>query len=167
MKAPKLSIIGFTCVFLLAVFLPAAVSSQPELDKEATTAIQKSDIASLALWFANGGDINRVTKHGNTLLMLASKIGDKPTLEYLLEQLPEVNVQNKAGATALMIAAKYGHDHVVDMLLANGADPVIRNNSGITASRFAMAYGHPDIYSKLQKATIDQYRQTSTKEEVN
>lgn len=164
MKAPNLIVVKFVCVLMLAVFLPAAVSSQPELDGEVTTAIQKSDVAALATWFANGGDINRVTKHGNTLLILASKIGDRPTLEYIFKQLPDVNAQNKAGATALMIAAKYGHDYVVDMLLDNGADPVIRNNTGITASRFALAYGYPDIYSKLEKATVEQYRRTNARE---
>lgn len=161
MNTQKLSILG--CVLMLAIFLPAAYSTNPELDADVKLAIQNSDIPSLATWFANGGDINRTTKHGNTLLMLASKIGDKPTLDYLFKQLPDVNAQNNAGATALMIAAKYGHTHVVNMLLEKGADPVIRNNYGVPASRFALAYGHPDVYRQLQQAVIEQYRQANVK----
>jgi len=62
-----------------------------------------------------------------------------------------------------MIAAKYGHSFVVDLLLEKGADLRITNNYGVLASRFALAYDHPDVYRQLQRATIEQYRQKTTK----
>ncbi len=71
MKSPKLSIFG--SVLVLTVMLPAAYSSEPGLDADVKLAIQTSDVSSLASWFANGGDINRTDKNGNTLLMLPSK----------------------------------------------------------------------------------------------
>lgn len=152
MTIPKLSIL--VSVILLATSLPVTVFSQPELDVEATGAVLKSDVPTLATWFANGGDINSMTKTGNTLLMMAAKIGDKQTLDFLFSQLPDVNIQNKVGATALMIAAKYGHAHAVELLLDHGANPLIRNNNGITAARFAQAYKHDDVFYLLQKAEM-------------
>lgn len=158
MNAPKRSTFGFWLLLFLIV-APMVGWAQPKLlDDEVQLAVQEGRVASLAIWFANGGDINLTTKEGNTLLILASKIGDKPTIEYLLSQLPDLDKQNMAGATALMIAAKYGQTHVVQMLLDSGADPAIRNNSGITAARFALAYNHADTYQLLQQALIDHYR---------
>jgi len=51
----------------------AAYSSELGLDADVKLAIQTSDVSSLTSWFANGGDINRTDKNGNTLLMLLSK----------------------------------------------------------------------------------------------
>lgn len=151
MNTPKFSIVGCTLVMLLALSLPAMVSAQ-QLDEEIIATVKSSNLAELAQWLAGDGDIDARTKERNTLLMLASKIGDRPTVEFLLAQSPNVDAQNTAGATALMIAAKYGHSHVVNLLLENGADPMIRNNSGITAARFALAYNHPEVYDQLRQA---------------
>jgi ankyrin repeat protein len=151
MNTPKFSIVGCTLVLLLALSLPAIVSAQ-QFDEEIITTVKSSNVAELAQWLANDGDINATTKEGNTLLMLATKIGDRPTVEFLLAQSPNIDAQNTAGATALMIAAKYGHNHVVSMLLEVGADPTIRNNSGITAARFALAYNHTEVLDQLREA---------------
>lgn len=155
MKIPKFLIIGCTFALAIAVMVPALASAQSKLDEKVVLAVQNSNVSSLANWFAEGGNIDAVTNEGSTLLMIASKIGDKPTVELMLSQMPFVDAQNKAGATALMIAAKYGHSHVVKMLLEQGADPVVQNNRGVTAASFAFAYNHSDIYSTLLEATTN------------
>lgn len=146
----------FTLIYILVLLvgLPTAAFSQPKLDHTIVDAVQKSDVPSLAIWMANGGDVNWPGNNDNTLLMLASKVGDLETLAYLLSQEPDINAQNKAGSTALMMAAKYGHADAVDMLLEEGADPLIRNEYGIMASRFALAFDHDDIFYHLQEAEI-------------
>lgn len=152
MTTPKVSIIKSSLIILLALSFSQTAFAQQKLDNKIADAVTTSNVAELAQWAANGGDINAKTEEGNTLLMMASKIGDKPTVEFVLSQTPDLDAQNMAGATALMIAAKYGHDHVVKMLLKEGADPMIRNNGGITAARFAIAYNHPEVYDQLRKA---------------
>lgn len=151
MITPKISIRN-TLVMLLALGLSQTAFAQQKLDNKIADAVNRSNVAQLVQWAADGGDIDAQTEEGNSLLMMASKIGDRPTVKFLLSQNPNLDAQNMAGATALMIAAKYGHDHVVNLLLQEGADPMIRNNSGITASRFALAYNHPDVYDQLLKA---------------
>lgn len=150
MKNPNLLLMW---ILTWVISLPLTALSQPQVD-EAVEAVQKSDLASLVIWFADGGDINLKANNDNTLLMLASKIGDKKTLDYLIVQQPDVNARNKAGTTALMIAAKYGNSYAVETLLKVGADPAIRNNRGITAARFALAYNHGSLYDQLQEAEL-------------
>jgi ankyrin repeat protein len=152
MKTPKL--LSGVCSLFLILSLPQFVLSQPRLDNEALEAVQRSDISSLAAWVAKGGDINGLANNDNTLLMMASKVGDRQTLDYLFDLKADVNAQNKVGTTALMIAAKYGHAHAVKKLLEHGADPTIRNDYGITAARFALAFRHNDVYYQLQQAEL-------------
>lgn len=151
MNIQKLLMLG--SVLMLVASLPQAAISQ-NLDTDILSAIQESNVPALAIWFADGGDINGTTRQGNTLLILASRIGDRQTIDFLMSQLPDVNAQNAVGATALMLAAKYGHAHVVELLLENGADPLIRNNNGFTASRFALAYNHDEVFKRLQQAEL-------------
>ncbi len=150
----KTQITFSTLILALVVSLPLTVLSQPDLD-DAVEAVQKGDVVLLATWFADGGDVNLTLNNENTLLMLASKVGDKKTLDYLVSQTPEINARNKAGTTALMLAAKYGHVDAVVILLEHGADPTIRNNRGVTAARFALAYNHDHLYDQLQQAELD------------
>ena len=145
-------------ICMLIMIMPAMAVTQSEIDPEVRDAIQKGDITYLSNWYNNGGDINELTRVGNTAVFLASRIGDKPMVAFLLSHSSDVNIQNKAGATALMVAAKYVHQHVVDRLCEHGADPTIRNNSGVTASRFALAYDHYELSQKLQNAMLEQYR---------
>jgi len=156
MKLSKLSI--SLSVLMLMLVSSSLASQQSKLDDKAKKAIRNSNVTMLANWLENGGDINKTTKNGNTLLILASKIGDKPTIDFLLSKQTKVNYQNEVGATALMLAAKYGHDHVVEMLLDEGADPTLTNNSGVSAAQFAKAYGHYDLSQQLQDAAMEHYR---------
>lgn len=156
MKLPKLT----TMIFALMLIPLSSALAVPQsvLDGKAKKAIRTSNVAMLTQWIENGGEINQTTQNGNTLLILASKIGDRPTIEFLLSKHPNIDQQNKVGATALMLAAKYGHDHVVKMLLERGADATVTNKSGLSAAQFALAYEHQQLYQKLQDAMLKRYR---------
>jgi len=158
MQFSKSSLILSVLFFLITV--PVLAMSQSGLDDKAKKAVQSGNVDLLERWIKNGGDIDHTTEHGNTLLIMAAKIGDKRTIDFLLSKQPKVNHQNKAGATALMVAAKYGQGHVVDTLLDNGADPTMRNESGNSAAQFALAYDHQALYQKLERAMMAQYRKS-------
>lgn len=147
-------------VLLFVITLPALAMSQSGLDEKAKKAVQSGNVDLLKRWIKNGGDIHQTTENDNTLLIMAAKIGDKRTIDFLLSQQPKVNHQNKAGATALMIAAKYGQEHVVNILLDYGADPTLRNESGSSAAQFALAYDHHKLTQKLERAMMAQYRKS-------
>ena len=147
-----IAFISLSIFLLAAAAYPETCGAQKELDDKVLEAVNASQVPVLAEWMANGGDIDRATKAGNTLLILASKIGDRQVIEYLLTQYPDLDAQNKAGATALMIAAKYGQLHVVERLLEQGANPKIINNYGLSAARFALDFDHLEIYDRLVEA---------------
>lgn len=112
--------------------------------------ILKSDFKQLKNHIKNEGGVNVTDEVGNTPLIFAAKIGDKQTVDMLINQGADVNHQNHIGATALMLAAKYGNKYTVKTLLEHGADPSIQNDSGYTAYIFAKAYGNEDILHLLQ-----------------
>lgn len=136
----------------LALCLPISVLAQPELDEDVRAMIEQSDVKNLSAWVADGGDINATTKAGNTMLMLAARIGDTPTLRYLISKSTDINAQNNAGATALMLAAKYNHIHIVKLLLEHGANPLVETHNGYTAANFAEMYKHTESRKVLRKA---------------
>jgi len=97
---------------------------------------------------ARGGDINRVRAavaagarpcavdtEGRHALILAAKVGDSATFEYLLAQYREssslyycpVDLPNGEGDTALMVASGEGNAERVGLLLEHGADASYRN----------------------------------------
>jgi len=156
----KRSILLTVC--MLVTVMSSMAMPQPSIDPDLREAINKGDISYITDWLNNGGDINAVTINGNSALFLASRIGDRPMMKFLLANNPDLNLRNKAGATALMVAAKYGHEHTVDMLLEQGADPTIRNNHGVSAARFALAYEHRELSQKLQNAMMQHYRTEKT-----
>ena len=139
-------------VLIASVLFPTISFAQIQLDEKVVQAVQQSKVPVLAEYMNKGGDINLTTKSGNSVLMLASKIGDKQVIDYVLAQYPDLNAQNKAGATALMIAAKYGQLHIIENLLEMGANPKIKNNNGFSAANFAFAFDHQKIYRKLVEA---------------
>lgn len=139
--------------FIMAASVPLAIS-QPQLDDDIISVIQKEHLAGLVIWVAEGGDINAVTTEGNTLLMLACKTGDLSAIDFLLLQKPDLNVQNKGGATALMVAAKYGHKSVVEQLLSYDADPAIRTHKGVTAAGIARVHQQKEVYKLLKDAEL-------------
>lgn len=101
----KIYIILISVSYSYCTTLPATIGfAQQKPDAEANTMIKISDGFDLSPWIANGGDINKLTKEGNTLLMSAVDSGDCPAVRNLSFQPPGVIVQNKAGAAALMHA---------------------------------------------------------------
>lgn len=152
MKTTKLMTTGVGCLLAVFVLIAAAQSTHAQAQPDVFQSVMKSNADAITQAVYNGDDVNRVTKAGNTPLMVAAKIGDGKVLRALLENKADVNMRNKAGATALMIAAKYGHSHFVTELLRHQADPTIKNNSGFRAANFAWGYKHHDIFEELIKA---------------
>jgi ankyrin repeat protein len=88
----------------------------------------------IALLITNGADINRaLNKNNETLLMLASSVGDKQLVKLLIKNGVQLNAQTKEGYTALMCAAVEGHEEIVQLLVKAGADMFVTNKYKETA----------------------------------
>lgn len=96
---------------------------------------------------------NKADKNGRTLLMIASKNGDKKQISNLLYSGADVNLKDKEGWTALMYAARYQKDiSCLDLLLDADAAVKEKNKYGLTALILAANYNsNPQILERLVK----------------
>ena len=81
---------------------------------------------------------------GNTALMTASMIRNRPIVELLLDHGADINIRDKDGKTALMLM--YSHslnedNDITRLLLERGADTNIRDKNGKTALMYATEMG--------------------------
>jgi len=97
-------------------------------------AIANNQIVSIQHLLETGANPDGVV-HGNTPLMLASKIGDVDVVKVLLEHGASVdnNSLNSERRTPLMVAINSDNADVVAYLLANGASITRRDYKGLNA----------------------------------
>jgi len=86
---------------------------------------------------------------GDSLLIMASKKGNKTILNYLLEKDVNIDLINKNGNAALHMAAHNGHAEVLESLLEKGADINLTNTKGNTPLHLAAYKGQKDIVEIL------------------
>lgn len=79
-----------------------------------------NSITSLLDW---GADINARDKDGNTVLMLAAKVGDTETVKVLLQRGAAITISNFDGFTALTVAKKNHQKEIVKMILEAKLNP--------------------------------------------
>ncbi len=93
---------------------------------------------------------------GQTPTHLATILGEKHMVEYLLEEGASVNAKDSSGATALHEAVRYGQIEIVNILLDNGADVNARDSLGKTPLLIITPEEHQfDIYEVLLSSGAD------------
>jgi len=107
----------------------------------------------LLLLEAGLGKHDRITKDGETPLMMVAERGDAESMKKILESGSSifVNMVDDNGDTALIHAVRENNVAAVRALLQAGADPSIANRNGFTAFRLAK---HPEIRNALSSCTI-------------
>ena len=75
-------------------------------------------------------NIDACTNDGCTSLSLAARFGHLETVNMLLEQTPDVEIEDNSGKQALHEAASNNHKKIVDALLNYGAHPSSQTNEG-------------------------------------
>jgi ankyrin repeat protein len=113
-------------------------------------AVKNIDLVSLNVLLAEGADIDTTDRHGNTPLMIASKIGNPRMLRIILAHSPDVNTKNNRGETSLMIAAENGQYEVAKNLVEKGAEKYAKNEAGFTPAELAARNGHTQILNLLR-----------------
>ncbi|XP_059478210.1 ankyrin-3-like [Neocloeon triangulifer] len=102
---------------------------------------------------ANGANINRKTKNGDSPLYLAVRslldAGDQSCdlnlLGILLAAGCDVDEANYNGMTALHLASSAGNSAIVKWLLDHDADTKLKTSNGETALKLARGRGHQDV----------------------
>ena len=93
-------------------------------------------------------------EEGETLLILASQIGNAKVVSKLLEAKADINCQDNEGYTALMIASFKGYSDIVGLLLEDKRIKVdIQTPEEFTARSLALMYRFEHIASMLDKSS--------------
>lgn len=95
---------------------------------------------------------NARDKDDGSLLLKASKNGDRNEVERLLRLNTSVASKADTGETALHLAARNGNESVVELLLKHNADVEARDDDGWVPLYGAAAAGHTNIVTLLLDA---------------
>ncbi len=104
---------------------------------------------------SEGADINALSVHSFTPLMLAAENQHLPIVRLLLESGAQVNVARRNGHTALHMAAAKGHLDIVQALVKAGADMNSVSKFGSTAMIDAARHNHREIVAFLKDQGAD------------
>ena len=109
-----------------------------------------NELVELFIKDMNDSDVNKVTGNKDTALMWAARLGKDDTVDTLIKNNADPNIQDDKHSTALYWAVRYGHVKTVDILLRANASPNITRTEGLVAPLIAAsAYGYNDIVERL------------------
>lgn len=113
---------------------------------------ENSNIQLIKRLIEMSADINAVSKHNMSPLMLSVLAHKKETIQLLLQQGADLDrFETFEGMNALMLAVDMENIEIVKMLIASGANPYsISPVKGISALDLAQSKGLDEIYNMLK-----------------
>ncbi|ESZ94866.1 hypothetical protein SBOR_4742 [Sclerotinia borealis F-4128] len=96
-------------------------------------AVQTHHVKTTDLLLDAGADTSLAPKGGETVLHIASRIGDLEMVKLLVEYEADLEARDGWGNTPLLSSARWGHPHTIKHLLAKGADIEAKDLKGSTA----------------------------------
>ena len=112
---------------------------------------------TVALLLNKGANIDDITEDGLNLLMLAIRMKNIDTADFLIDKI-SINARQKSGWTALMLASYNGDITSIKLLLKKGANINAQDKDGYTALMLAAIFSKAEAISILLEkgANIDQ-----------
>jgi len=107
-------------------------------------------ITEMKILIAAGTDLNK-QYCGWTALRLASNIGDKEVVKFLVKNGADINMKCNLDNTALMGASIIGNKEIVELFIEHRVDVNAKDNRGWTALTYALTYGRKDIAELLRQ----------------
>ena len=120
-------------------------------------AVKANNLTSVKMLIKKGADINQKSKNEIQIsaLHIASRFGNEPIAEFLLENNALPNDRQLDGSTPLLVACKYGYYKVAKLLLKYGASVEISNADGETGLGWACKNGSLQTLEALLSSDID------------
>lgn len=109
---------------------------------------------------AHGADFSiKDPENYNSLLHIASKIGNTEMVYLILATGIDINYQNKFGETALHYVCSKSKDiNILQILITKGGNPDISNNLGDSPVSIAQRNGFHDAMIYFANRNVPQYR---------
>lgn len=130
-------------------------------------AIWSSQCAISRFLIQHGANVDALTAHGDSCVMLAACVGKVALLKVLLENGADVSLRTQAGNTALHIASVNGWVNCCKILLEFGADVFAANDKKQNALHLAVAKGHHRVVASLLRYAHSIDRRHAKKEKEN
>lgn len=139
-------------LILFAALLMIHGSAVAQSLEDLFRAVQNDDRGTVTELLDHGLGANATDREGNTVLMLAARLGYADMVKLLIARKADVNRRNPFGDTALMAACLKAHLGVVKLLVENGAEI---NRPGWTPLGYAAFGGNPSIVRYLLEKGAD------------
>ena len=139
---------------ILAVACLAAVPgvSTGQSFEQLLKATNDGDTQTVAGYLRQGLDPDSADPVGNTLLMIAARLGHQDLVALLISRKASVARRSPYGDTALMYASLKGHLEVAKLLVANGAQV---SHEGWTPLHYAAFEGRAEVVKYLLEKGAD------------
>jgi hypothetical protein len=109
-------------------------------------AANEGDVQTVGTLLNQGLDANTADTDGNTILMIAARLGHRDLVSFLIGHKASVRRRSPHGDTALMFASLKGHLEIAELLVRNGAEI---SHGGWTPLHYAAFEGGPGVVSYL------------------
>jgi ankyrin repeat protein len=134
---------------LMSIFLLAAASAasgQPSSLDKFLRAVNEGDSKTVAALLSLGLDPDSADPQGDTVLMIASRLGHKDVVQVLIGRAHVTRI-SAHGDTALNFAALGGHLEIVKLLVENGAPVSV--STGWSPLHYAAFENRPAVIKYL------------------
>ncbi len=131
---------------LLVVCLLAAGAAQGQSLEKFIRAANDGDARTVSALLSQGLDPDSADKDGNTVLMIASRLGHKEVVMVLLGRAHVARI-SAHGDTALHFASLAGHLEIVKLLVENGA--IVNPGTGWTPLHYAAFENRAEVIKYL------------------
>ena len=138
----------FAAALLSAIPILSAGQSLEELLK----AVNDGDAKSVGFYLDKGLDQDTADPDGNTILMIAARLGHQSVVSLLIGRKANVTRRSSHGDTALMLACLKGHLAIAELLVANGAQ---LSHPGWMPLHYAAFEGRSEVISYLIEKGAD------------
>jgi ankyrin repeat protein len=122
------------------------------LEEKLFAAVEGNDKAKVEELIKQGVNVNTRDINGDTVLIIAARLGLGEIVDCLLDNGADVNEKDKEGWTALM---KTDNRRIAESLIKHGADVNAKDKDGWTALMIAALIGRFDIVKYLVDLGVD------------
>jgi ankyrin repeat protein len=127
--------------------LLACQAAQGQTLDDLLKAVEEGNVKRAVFYLDRGLDPNSSDRDGNTILMIASRLGHADIASTLIARKASLSRQTRHGDTALLMASLGGHLEVVKLLVGAGAP--LQNADGWQPIHYAAFSGSTDVLRYL------------------